>query len=58
MSTKESVRKLKGLTLEMPDGLRHIKCPKCAGILHVGVSRINGHTHGQCNTEGCLSFNK
>lgn len=33
-----------------------VKCPKCGGHLHYSVARPNGHLHGTCKTEGCLSW--
>lgn len=32
-------------------------CPHCkTGTLHFRVASINGHVHGQCETEGCLRW--
>ena len=33
-----------------------IECPKCKGRLHYSVSGYNGHIHGKCETDGCLSW--
>lgn len=33
-----------------------IECPKCKGRLHYSVAGYNGHIHGKCATEGCLSW--
>lgn len=33
-----------------------IECPKCKGKLHLRQSGYNGHVHGQCETEGCVSW--
>lgn len=33
-----------------------IECPKCKGRLHLYQSRYNGHVHGRCETEGCVSW--
>ncbi|WP_415912430.1 hypothetical protein [Neptuniibacter sp. QD37_11] len=33
-----------------------LECPVCKGKLHVSVSSHNGHCHGSCETEGCLSW--
>lgn len=33
-----------------------IECPKCKGRLHLSQSSYNGHVHGQCETEGCVSW--
>lgn len=33
-----------------------IKCPKCGGKLHLRQSCYNGHVHGHCETEGCVSW--
>jgi hypothetical protein len=33
-----------------------IECPKCKGRLHLSQSSYNGHVHGRCETEGCVSW--
>jgi hypothetical protein len=33
-----------------------IECPKCQGRLHLSQSSYNGHVHGRCETEGCVSW--
>jgi len=33
-----------------------IECPACKGRLHLSQSSYNGHVHGQCETEGCVSW--
>lgn len=33
-----------------------IDCPKCGGKLHYSISSYNGHTHGKCETQGCVSW--
>ena len=33
-----------------------IDCPACNGRLHLNQSSYNGHVHGQCETEGCVSW--
>lgn len=33
-----------------------IECPICKGKLHLSQSAYNGHVHGQCETEGCVSW--
>jgi hypothetical protein len=33
-----------------------VKCPACGGSLTLGISTVNGHTRGQCETKGCLSW--
>lgn len=33
-----------------------IKCPACEGRLHLRQSSYNGHVHGHCETEGCVSW--
>lgn len=32
------------------------ECPVCKGKLHLSHASYNGHVHGQCETEGCLSW--
>jgi hypothetical protein len=33
-----------------------IQCPKCNGTLSWGRSSSNGHVHGHCENNGCLSW--
>ena len=33
-----------------------IECPACKGKLHLSQASYNGHVHGQCETEGCVSW--
>ena len=34
-----------------------IPCPVCAsGTLHYSIAGSNGHLHGHCSTEGCVSW--
>lgn len=33
-----------------------IKCPACAGRLHLSQAASNGHVWGKCETEGCVSW--
>jgi len=33
-----------------------IECPKCKGELYFIRSTYNGHIHGKCNTDNCLSW--
>lgn len=33
-----------------------IECPACKGNLHLSISSYNGHVHGRCKTEGCVSW--
>jgi hypothetical protein len=41
-----------------PAADRHevVECPVCNGRLHLGQSAYNGHVHGKCETEGCVSW--
>lgn len=32
------------------------ECPACKGELHISHAASNGHVHGRCDTEGCLSW--
>jgi hypothetical protein len=42
--------KARGLRDSMP-------CPiGCGGTLHYSIAGYNGHVHGQCSTEGCVSW--
>lgn len=33
-----------------------VECPACRGKLHLTQSSYNGHCHGKCETEGCVSW--
>lgn len=33
-----------------------IECPACKGKLHLSQSSYNGHVHGKCETEDCVSW--
>lgn len=33
-----------------------IECPACKGRLHLSQAAYNGHVHGHCETEGCVSW--
>lgn len=33
-----------------------LECPACKGRLHISVAACNGHSHGQCETPGCVSW--
>lgn len=33
-----------------------VECPSCKGNLHLSQSSYNGHVHGKCETEGCISW--
>lgn len=33
-----------------------VECPVCKGRLHLSQSSFNGHVHGKCETEGCVSW--
>jgi len=33
-----------------------IECPACKGRLHLSIAACNGHVHGKCETEGCVSW--
>ena len=33
-----------------------IECPACKGRLHLSISSYNGHVHGRCETEHCVSW--
>lgn len=33
-----------------------VECPVCKGKLHLHQSAYNGHVHGRCETEGCVSW--
>lgn len=32
------------------------ECPVCKGKLHLSHAAYNGHVHGKCETEGCVSW--
>jgi hypothetical protein len=33
-----------------------VECPACKGRLHLTIASTNGHVHGHCETEGCVSW--
>ncbi len=33
-----------------------VECPCCKSRLHLSQSSYNGHVHGKCETEGCVSW--
>ena len=33
-----------------------VECPVCKGKLHVSHAAYNGHVHGHCETDGCVSW--
>ena len=33
-----------------------LECPVCKGRLHVSQSSYNGHIHGKCETQDCVSW--
>lgn len=33
-----------------------VECPVCNGRLHLSQSAYNGHVHGKCETQGCVSW--
>lgn len=33
-----------------------VECPVCKGRLHLGQSAYNGHVHGRCETDNCVSW--
>ena len=33
-----------------------VECPACKGRLHLSISAYNGHVHGRCETQGCVSW--
>lgn len=33
-----------------------VECAACKGRLHLSIAAYNGHVHGQCETEGCVSW--
>lgn len=42
----------------IPQTSRHevVQCPECKGKLHLSQSSLNGHVHGACETDGCMSW--
>jgi len=32
------------------------ECPVCKGTLHLSHAAYNGHVHGKCETDGCVSW--
>lgn len=37
-------------------GVSQCVCPVCNGTLRYSVASYNGHMHGKCETEGCVSW--
>lgn len=33
-----------------------VECPACKGRLSLSIAANNGHVHGRCETEGCVSW--
>lgn len=33
-----------------------VECPVCKGRLHLSQSAYNGHVHGKCDTDNCVSW--
>lgn len=33
-----------------------VECPICKGALHLSQSAYNGHVHGKCETQDCVSW--
>jgi hypothetical protein len=33
-----------------------VECPACKGRLHLSISSYNGHVHGRCETDECVSW--
>ena len=33
-----------------------IECPVCKGRLHLSIAACNGHVHGRCETNDCVSW--
>jgi hypothetical protein len=33
-----------------------VECPACKGRLHLSIAAYNGHVHGHCETDGCVSW--
>ena len=38
------------------DRFEVVECPICKGRLHLRQSAYNGHVHGRCETEACVSW--
>lgn len=38
------------------DRFEVVECPVCNGRLHLRQSAYNGHVHGNCETDGCVSW--
>lgn len=37
-------------------GAGQVGCPACDGVIGYTVAAYNGHIHGRCSTEGCVSW--
>lgn len=33
-----------------------VECPACKGRLHLSIAAYNGHVHGQCESNNCVSW--
>ncbi len=33
-----------------------VECPACKGRLRLSIAAYNGHVHGHCETDGCVSW--
>jgi hypothetical protein len=33
-----------------------VECPACKGRLHLSIAASNGHVHGSCETQDCVSW--
>jgi hypothetical protein len=33
-----------------------VECPCCHGRLHLSIAAYNGHVHGRCETDGCVTW--
>jgi hypothetical protein len=33
-----------------------VECPACKGRLHLSIAAYNGHVHGKCETDDCVSW--
>ena len=33
-----------------------VECPACKGRLHLSIAASNGHVHGHCESENCVSW--
>lgn len=54
---KKSQPLIQQLKEDHPDGGSGVAdCPCCSGKLHWGIAACNGHSHGRCETEDCLSW--